>query len=307
MAVGTFSFLQVASLAGALYVPAYRGNLSHGDLSEKPQKLRLDLPAALKLTTCLRYSGNGGWSDGCSAWTGSEPEEFPDCALVSSADNLRGRALGADIDAHSIVIRINRLPTEAFREDFGNRTDILWANHWEADTGHVTLLGPPKADCKHELSHPKCFASRDCHGGGEGCPTMAVVSERQSIHKRWRHAPVPTFTMIPKVMKAVMSLKYCYARPSAGFWAFVTFLPTCRKMTLYGFSGTGTADGHVMFSKHSFDAEHGLYRQLARHQRLNPDDWDTTASGEDYEARRWLMSMLNFRPITVVPEYEDLW
>merc|ERR1719215_2584345 len=52
---------------------------------------------------------------------------FDRCAIVGGASTLEGRGKGAEIDAHDTVIRVNRIPTTQFQEDFGLRTDVLFA------------------------------------------------------------------------------------------------------------------------------------------------------------------------------------
>lgn len=44
-------------------------------------------------------------------------------AVVGSSGNLVGRRLGAAIDAHSIIVRMNNAPTRGYEGDVGSRTD----------------------------------------------------------------------------------------------------------------------------------------------------------------------------------------
>jgi len=63
-------------------------------------------------------------------WLWGAPYALPKrakCALVGSGSTLAGRALGVAIDAHDVVIRVNRLPqprVARHTRDFGGRTDV---------------------------------------------------------------------------------------------------------------------------------------------------------------------------------------
>jgi hypothetical protein len=52
------------------------------------------------------------------------------CAVVGSSSNLLGSGLGAEIDAHDAVIRINLAPTRGFEADVGRRTTHYVVNHY---------------------------------------------------------------------------------------------------------------------------------------------------------------------------------
>lgn len=71
------------------------------------------------------------------------------CAVVGPSRNLLGSRYGALIDAHDVVIRINRAPTEDFDSDVGIKTThhLMWPRH--LDEGqydrHAFLLMTPVA------------------------------------------------------------------------------------------------------------------------------------------------------------------
>merc|ERR1711920_714104 len=54
---------------------------------------------------------------------------FGSCALVGASSNLLSQRLGAEIDRHDTVIRINRMPTEKYFADFGQRTDVYFCHN----------------------------------------------------------------------------------------------------------------------------------------------------------------------------------
>ncbi|CAK0895417.1 unnamed protein product, partial [Prorocentrum cordatum] len=85
------------------------------------------------------------------------------CALVGASGSMSGSGLGAEIDAHTAVIRLDRMPTEEFRADFGGRTDFLFLG--EALDGSVALMG---------VEEPKVAVCHDV----DGCDDGRTSSER---------------------------------------------------------------------------------------------------------------------------------
>jgi hypothetical protein len=82
-----------------------------------------------------------------------ETPVFPDsrkrqiCAVVGASGNLLGSRYGPLIDAHDLVIRINRAPTDAFDSDVGRRTThhVAWPTNLHpelADRRAVLLWNP---------------------------------------------------------------------------------------------------------------------------------------------------------------------
>ena len=53
------------------------------------------------------------------------------------------------------------------------------------------------------------------------------------------------------------------SRPSGGLKAFFTFVLLCDTLSLFGFGGSGTIDGHKL-SGHAFDEEHSFLAKVAR-------------------------------------------
>eukprot|EP00971_Amphidinium_carterae_P063835 1263638-Amphidinium_carterae.1 len=52
------------------------------------------------------------------------------CAVVGSGNAMLGSGYGEEVDAHDTVVRVNRLPTESFFGDFGQRTSILFGGKY---------------------------------------------------------------------------------------------------------------------------------------------------------------------------------
>ena len=69
------------------------------------------------------------------------------CAVVGASRNLLGARYGPLIDAHDVIIRVNRAPTEGFVADVGKRTThhVAWPTDLgenQADRGAILLLNP---------------------------------------------------------------------------------------------------------------------------------------------------------------------
>jgi hypothetical protein len=69
------------------------------------------------------------------------------CAVVGASRNLLGSHYGPLIDAHDVVIRVNRAPTEDFRSDVGDKTThhVMWPTDRtedQADRRAFLLLNP---------------------------------------------------------------------------------------------------------------------------------------------------------------------
>ena len=55
------------------------------------------------------------------------PARLGTCAVVGSSASLLARRYGAEIDAHTVVVRVNTAPTKGFEELVGSRTDVrVW-------------------------------------------------------------------------------------------------------------------------------------------------------------------------------------
>eukprot|EP00747_Dinoflagellata_sp_TGD_P184086 gnl/TRDRNA2_/TRDRNA2_39421_c0_seq1.p1 gnl/TRDRNA2_/TRDRNA2_39421_c0~~gnl/TRDRNA2_/TRDRNA2_39421_c0_seq1.p1 ORF type:complete len:326 (+),score=10.84 gnl/TRDRNA2_/TRDRNA2_39421_c0_seq1:79-1056(+) len=205
---------------------------------------------------------------------------FENCALVGSSASLEGQRLGSSIDAHFPIIRVNRMPTSDYADDFGCRTDILYMNGWESRSHRITLMGSAKSWCK-DKSHPYCYRSIDCSKGGPGCPLLSVNDNCRDIKRNWKSSTAPVgcyHTNITRVINEVTKkLAPSQGFLSSGLRAFLGFAPLCNRLTLYGFKGASMADGHDMDPRHNFTAEHAFYdRVKAGH--LTEQDWGDSMS-----------------------------
>eukprot|EP00812_Abedinium_dasypus_P009231 NODE_2936_length_853_cov_372.249373.p1 GENE.NODE_2936_length_853_cov_372.249373~~NODE_2936_length_853_cov_372.249373.p1 ORF type:complete len:247 (+),score=95.05 NODE_2936_length_853_cov_372.249373:79-741(+) len=185
-----------------------------------------------------------------------------------------GGLLGAKIDDHDTIIRINRLTTFSYVDDFGSRTDIMFGNHYEAKTGTVTLMG----EIDMQNGRARDYPSADCSSKHRAqCPVEEDVvfvfkddgSSSKQLKKKWKKAKFQVglqhhnISLAAKAVMAALSDTNVTLKPSTGMHAFFTFAPLCDKMTMYGFTGEETADGHSEESSHhSVSTEHSFYRMI---------------------------------------------
>jgi len=87
----------------------------------------------------------------------SEPSGRQICAVVGASRNLLGSRYGGLIDAHDVVLRVNRAPTAEFSSDVGQKTThhVMWP----------TALGPEQADRRAVLlMNPLTLHTEDVFG-----------------------------------------------------------------------------------------------------------------------------------------------
>jgi hypothetical protein len=164
------------------------------------------------------------------------------CALIGASGEMKGSRKGAEIDGHTAVIRINRVPTEEFRADFGSRTDFLYVNHEIVGEffPSVPLMGGENA----ELTPCRMAA---------GCPTAGIIARGDLVKcdpdrmaEQWgpTHPVIGcTHRNISRMVATGFSTLHGKLA-TTGLLAFFTFLPVCSELNLYGFGGVSTADGH---------------------------------------------------------------
>lgn len=261
------------------------------------------LPRALERSADFRVLGENANNRSHLEKEADRLDTWPDCALVSGSVSLLMKGLGAQIDAHYPVIRINRLPlSRYFYKDFGQRTDIVFGNGYESRAGAFTQMGYPTQTCAYGTSDPRCAARQEhCARGGPSCPSIAVLFENMDNASAclWRGSPVPVGSVRKDLLRAAHSLRFPGSLPSAGYYAFFAFLPVCERITLYGFIGKHSADGHTMDKRHNFKGEHKLYELMAQ-GRLTEEDLELAEDDMASDVLAWLpRELLTKRPVLV--------
>merc|ERR1711972_252030 len=62
-------------------------------------------------------------------------------------------------------------------------------------------------------------------------------------------------------------------RPTTGLQALFTFVLMCSKIDIFGFSGSGTADGHGVSKKHSLKREHTILKNFFSGSQARADNF----------------------------------
>eukprot|EP00899_Mesostigma_viride_P004709 jgi/Mesvir1/14239/Mv09677-RA.2 len=126
------------------------------------------------------------------------------CALVGSSDALLGCTMGAEIDAHEVVVRLNDAPTAGFEKNVGSRTDVRFqgmARHNYREGGEWTI----------NLSAAILFS-----GGSRNLLTYPELAGKQGY-----------YTTTPGQSNLQLSF---------GWKTIHALLHLCSKLTIYGFT-----------------------------------------------------------------------
>jgi len=196
------------------------------------------------------------------------------CAIVGNSPSLHKSGHGAEIDSHDTIIRVGKLPTTSFFEDFGRKTDVLFGDREVARTGMVRLMDGKNVDCKH---------------GGEACVFSSLVLKVPPFGQdalTFGSAPFPVGIVHQDVRFSARYIPLVGLQPSTGFLAFLSFAPLCKNVQLYGFSGLDGAGQTVSHLQH-LKREHQLMRELA--------NGVTTA----FEKTQWLKAHVASQPLHI--------
>merc|ERR1712232_460129 len=185
---------------------------------------------------------------------------------------------------------MGRLPNATYFRDFGKRTSVIFKNSMVDFNGTHVAVG-----YMHKGWQDPIWC--DLRSGGGDCSSFESVMMEGSDHTKtnWlddlrglvvpvshQSQPLQYFqhnahVLTPRKFQGVEGLLYS-VRPSGGAKAFFTFSLLCDSLRLYGFQGSGTADGHGMSKdgkmtkrRHNYEAEHALYGKLAAGQARQED------------------------------------
>mmetsp|Transcript_7791 Transcript_7791/g.18125 ORF Transcript_7791/g.18125 Transcript_7791/m.18125 type:complete len:400 (-) Transcript_7791:14-1213(-) len=193
---------------------------------------------------------------------------FKHCALIGSSSMMLGLGLGDRIDSHDTVIRVNRLPNTSYEPDFGSRTDVLFVNRFTLRAEmSVDILGGGSISCTENPRRcKKAFAAMIFKGSGPSRPWGKYTRYMRAFpfpigHQLNENARVATRMPVFRIGKGHVT---------SGFMGFIAFTPICETMTLYGFGGGNSADGHSE-RRHYLRGEHELLRRAAT-GNMQPSD-----------------------------------
>lgn len=272
--------------------------------------LHLTTGASLRLSLDLaQYSSEGLPKDissvfDFSPYSGSvhvsDANLFPDCALLGSSATLVNKGYGDAIDNHYPVIRVNRLPSQDYFDDFGSRTDIFFGNNWERNKGRLSVMSQAASqDCAQK---PSCYESVDCTESssdfGKLCPKDAILFKMPEyfpdrmapISETWKKSSVPIGYGHSNITLATRKMIRRGPLLSTGLQAFLYFAPLCKQLTMYGFKGVQSADGHAQDpnDETEYGEEHAFYNIAANGDVSTRDFGDQHDSTVD-----WLIKRMN--------------
>eukprot|EP00899_Mesostigma_viride_P016238 jgi/Mesvir1/24615/Mv21930-RA.1 len=188
--------------------------------------------------------------------------DWSTCAVVGNSDSLLKTELGAEIDAHSAVIRFNDAPTRQLAAHVGGKTtlriqNIDYCGFHEGDDEIMLHYTPPS---KNALKGDPCAKT----------PALKLSSHfldyemsyfRQLLNMRYSK-------VIPKGDPAGGKSKL-----SAGFFGVALALHLCGTVDIYGFSQSdrryykksrNVGGGHTFALKHNWKMERGCLNLLGK-------------------------------------------
>jgi len=213
------------------------------------------------------------------------------CALVGSGAVLSGRELGAEIDgSHDYVVHINNIPRASQAADMGHRTDIFFTTLCTVsrpDWDNVEVEKRPVNDEDDDMDET-CVLDDGRHRCNQGGHPFRAVVFRAPQDNGWcpddaedmvqdaaRETSLPLGMSKDFISQAAHYLRrddddaphadLYRGKPTTGLHAMLTMALACQSLTLYGFSGSATADGHRMSEDHGIEREHALLHALVDH------------------------------------------
>jgi hypothetical protein len=195
----------------------------------------------------------------------------PSCAIVGSGSMLYGRRFGTYIDAHDLVIRVNRLPlTGNMSVDIGNRTDVWFSKLCRVKVKGLEFQVIGKTGVYQQCSYAgwlrdrqicpfKAFVFRYAHGTGVG----KIDSCRKNLRYVNRAAARADFAIGEERADTFKAAFRIAPNPTTGLHAVLTSRSLCASISLFGFSG----NGHPL-KNHEIEKEHQVLRKMARDDLL---------------------------------------
>jgi beta-galactoside alpha-2,3-sialyltransferase (sialyltransferase 4A) len=159
------------------------------------------------------------------------------CAVVGPSRNLLGSGYGHLIDAHDVVIRINRAPTDDFEDDVGDKTThhLMWPRNLERSQYN------PRAFL---LMTPIAFNTR------------GVFERITELVSSFQWDPERVRIIHPAFIKYI-HYNWTEKRgvyPSTGFIALMLALHVCDEVDVFGFGADAAGRWDRYYEKDTVDA-----------------------------------------------------
>lgn len=146
---------------------------------------------------------------------------YATCAVVGSGGSLRGARLGAAIDAHEAVVRLNAAPTAGHEERVGTRT--TWRVHNSEKPWFMASLNTP------ELQLVVCHTA--WIGACQHQAFSGLYSQNASVINPRFYSQLWGLLGRPRGKQT----------PSTGLLAIAVALTSCDSVSIFGFSKPGEA------------------------------------------------------------------
>jgi len=149
----------------------------------------------------------------------SEPDGRRLCAVVGASRNLLGSGYGDLIDAHDLIFRINRAPTDSYQGDVGEKTThhVMWPRdleEWQYDSDAYLLMTPVTASTRDVFGRIQYLVLEDLHWD----PMRVRIIQPgfvMHLHENWTEGWM--------------------AYPSTGFITLMIALNVCDEVDVFGF------------------------------------------------------------------------
>uniref|UniRef100_A0A8D0HCH0 alpha-N-acetylgalactosaminide alpha-2,6-sialyltransferase n=1 Tax=Sphenodon punctatus TaxID=8508 RepID=A0A8D0HCH0_SPHPU len=224
-------------------------------------------PVLRDALTLLNASSNGCMFDTCPPVGGAA---CICCAVVGNGGILNDSQMGAEIDRHDYVFRVNGAITKGFERDVGSRTSfyvfstntLMNSLRSYARNGFRTLPQSPETryiflpdhDRDYLLLHAAITRSPVATGRDKGTRPEKLFGENLSAARfKLLHPDFIRYLRNRFLHSAILSTSWRRLyRPSTGAVMLLAALHTCDKVSAYGFI---TPD-YQAYSDHYFDRKH---------------------------------------------------
>jgi hypothetical protein len=160
------------------------------------------------------------------------------CAVVGASRNLLGSRYGELIDAHDVIVRVNRAPTERFQTDVGEDTThhVMWPRElgeWEYDRRAFLLMTPITVDNPGVFDRIITLAEQDL---GWDLERVRIIHPGfvHYVHQRWTGDRG--------------------GYPSTGFIALMIALHVCDEVDVFGFGADAQGRWDRYYEEYPEDA-----------------------------------------------------
>jgi len=181
---------------------------------------------------------------------------YATCAVVGSAGSLRDADLGAAIDAHDAVVRVNAAPVTRHERAVGSRT--TWRVHNSEKPWFMASLGAPELQVAV------------CHMRWIG------ACQHQAFSGVYADGAVLVNPVFYSQLWSLLGRPASKQSPSTGLLAIALALTVCGRVSLYGFTAPG--EPHRPCERHYWECP--AWADTVRYQ-----DPSYAFHGWDHEAR----------------------